>query len=264
MNRMTEMVYVYAGFLLTAAAMYFLLIFPTQWLKVERVRCDQRLGIKVLQISDLHVEKLRIRPGRICRVIHEEQPDLLVLTGDFTRRAVHLNKVRRYAEAIGSHGIPTFAVLGNHDHRLRREELQKLVEILEQAGIRVLCNESVNAGSFYIVGIDDYDSRKSRVSQAFRHVTDRTKPVLVLTHDPNLVLAMKRKYTYLMAGHFHGMQFNVPFLFRFIDKGPLAASGIYKGLHTGEGGMFYISRGIGQAGPNARFLIRSEVNVHEL
>ncbi|MGF7032472.1 putative MPP superfamily phosphohydrolase [Paenibacillus mucilaginosus] len=246
-----------------AAVIYFLLIFPTQWLKTERVRSSCGLGIRVLQISDLHVEKLRIAPGRLTRLIQEEAPDYIVLSGDFTQRSRHLPKVQRYAEAITKPGIPVFAVLGNHDHRLNPAALQELIRILDNVGIQVLRNQSTVVDHFHIVGIDDYSSRKSKVDQAFEHV-DPSQPTLVLAHDPNVIPHIQRRYTYLMAGHFHGKQFNVPLLFRFINKGRLAAAGIYKGMHTGTHGPFYISKGIGQAGVNARFLIRSEVTLHEL
>lgn len=249
--------------LLIAAFFYFLFIFPTQWLKVERVCYPCGLGIRILQISDLHVEKLRIGPERLKRLIRNEKPDYIFLTGDYTQKPKHLSKVQRYAHAIVSPGIPVFAVLGNHDHRLSPAALDRLIQILEKAGIQVLNNRSVDTDGFQIVGIDDYSSKKSRVDEAFKHV-DPSKQTLVLTHNPTLVLHLKREYTYLMAGHFHGMQFNVPFLFRFISKGRLAADGIYKGLHSGPYGAFYISKGIGQSGLNARFLVRSEVSLHEL
>jgi predicted MPP superfamily phosphohydrolase len=249
--------------LFIAVVIYFLLIFPTQWLKVARVRYSCGFGIRVLHISDLHVEKLRISPERLTRLIQKEVPDYIFLTGDFTQKSRHLSKVQRYAQAIVNPGIPVFAVLGNHDHRLNFTAFNQLIRILESAGIKVLINRSTFVDNFQIVGIDDFGSKKSKVDNAFKNV-DPSKPILVLTHDPNLVLCIKRKYTYLMAGHFHGKQFNVPFLFQFIDKGKLAADGIYKGMHSGTHGKFYISKGIGQAGINARFLIRSEVTLHEL
>lgn len=249
--------------LFIAAVIYFFLIFPTQWLKVERVRYSCGIGIRVLQISDLHVEKLRISPERLTRLIKKEAPDYIFLTGDFTRKYRHLSKVQRYAHAIVKPGIPVFAVLGNHDHSLDFTALNQLIRILESAGIQVLSNRSILVDNLQIVGIDDFGSKKSKVDKAFATI-DPSKPILVITHDPNLVLSINRKYTYLMAGHFHGMQFNVPFLFQFIDKGKLAKGGIYKGMHSGTHGKFYISKGIGQAGINARFLIRSEVTLHEL
>ncbi|WP_248927576.1 metallophosphoesterase [Paenibacillus hamazuiensis] len=216
-----------------------------------------------MQISDLHVEKLRISSERLTRLIQKEAPDYIFLTGDFTEKPRYLLKVQRYAQAIAKPGIPVFAVLGNHDHRLKSTAFKQLIRVLENAGIKVLINQSTSVGNLQIVGIDDFCSRHSKVYNAFKRV-DPSKPTLVLTHDPNLVLYIDRKYTYLMAGHFHGKQFNIPFLFKFKKKGKLAAAGIYKGLHAGPYGHFYISKGIGQAGINARFLIRSEVTLHDL
>ncbi|MEC0249389.1 metallophosphoesterase [Paenibacillus chitinolyticus] len=246
-----------------AACAYLFLIVPTMWLKVERVRIPAGLGIKILQISDLHVEKLRVPPGRLTRLIDAEKPDYIALTGDFTRRSKYLPKVEKVLKAVASRGIPAFAVLGNHDHRLDPAGMRKLSAILDEAGIALLNNGSADLGAFQFVGVDDLGTGHSRIGKAFRH-TAAHKPVVVLTHDPNLVLRLKRPFTYLMAGHFHGMQFYVPFLFRFIRKGELAARGITKGLHETSYGRYYISKGIGQAGPNARFMIRSEVTVHEL
>lgn len=142
--------------LFIAAVIYFLLIFPTQWLKVERVRYSCGIGIRVLQISDLHVEKLRISPERLTRLIQKEVPDYIFLTGDFTQKSRHLSKVQRYAQAIVNPGFPVFAVLGNHDHRLNFTAFNQLIRILESAGIKVLINRSTLVDNFQIVGIDDF------------------------------------------------------------------------------------------------------------
>jgi predicted MPP superfamily phosphohydrolase len=53
--------------ILLIIAYYFFLILPTQWLKIERIHYPCGLGIRVLQISDIHVEKLRIRHKRLNR-----------------------------------------------------------------------------------------------------------------------------------------------------------------------------------------------------
>ncbi|MFC4775225.1 metallophosphoesterase [Paenibacillus sp. GCM10023252] len=250
---------------IAAMIFYLLLILPTQWLKVEHVHYWTGIQLRALQISDIHVERLRISPRRLSEVIEEANPDVIFLTGDFTQKSRHLPAVRRYIQRICLAGIPVYAVLGNHDHRLNASGLAKLLEIMESFGVRVLNNESVDLGDYQLVGIDDYGSEKSRVEDAFKQVTS-DKPIIVLTHNPNIVLdpLMKRPYTYLMAGHLHGMQFHIPFLFRFVNKGKLVADGIYQGLHRTDYGSYYISKGIGQAGPNARFLVRSEVTIHEL
>ncbi|GMK37123.1 putative metallophosphoesterase YkoQ [Paenibacillus sp. CCS19] len=253
--------------MIAAAALsaYVLLIVPTQWLKLERIQVPSaQLGIRVLQISDVHVEFTRISHRRISRIIKQQKPDYICVTGDFTQKAKHLPKVKRYAEAIGAAGIPVYAVLGNHDYRLSEPDRLRLISILEQAGFTVLLNDSVLVdGKFRIVGIDDFGSKKSDPEQAFAKA-EPEQPVIVITHDPNVILHLKPQFRYFMAGHFHGMQFNVPPLFRYINKGALASSGIIKGLHRYKGCPFYISRGMGQTFPNARLFISCEVTLHEL
>jgi uncharacterized protein len=253
---------IFAG--LAAAVLYAAFILPTQWVKVERVRHPLGLNKKAVQISDVHVERLRVSPQRLARWILEQRPDYIFLTGDYTQKLRHLGKVDSYLTAISETGVPAYAVLGNHDHRLGGS-LSAMLELFRRRGIPVLRNESIPLDGFHLVGIDDLTSRKSDPAAAFRGIPPRSEaPVIVITHDPNVTLEIKRPYHYLMSGHFHGGQFRIPFLFRLIKrKGPLPMRGIYQGLHKDGNGTFYISKGLGQAGVNLRFLIRSELTVHE-
>lgn len=246
-----------------AVLFYLLLIFPTQWLKVERISYPVGLNQRVLQISDMHVNMLRISPRKLRSVITEEKPDYIFLTGDYTYSAADFPKLGRYLRVIAGAGVPVYAVLGNHDYELPK--ISRIVGLFQRYGIRVLRNESLELPGFQLVGIDNESTGHSRVEQSFLRVRQESgKPIIVLTHDPNVVLKIRRSYDYLMSGHLHGKQLNVPLFFKFKPKGPLPAQGIYKGLHRHPFGTFYISKGIGQAGINARFLVRSEVTVHEL
>ncbi|MHA6485253.1 metallophosphoesterase [Paenibacillus sp. strain BS8-2] len=240
---------------------YLMFIVPTQWLKIERVHVGLGLGIRILQISDLHVDRLRISAAKLATIIHTEMPDYILLTGDYTYKPRFLSKVDRYLGEIVRAGIPVYAVLGNHDYALPRP--RELIDLFRKHGITVLRNSRVELQSFTLIGIDNYSTGHSRVELSFRGVR-RTKPLVVITHDPNVVLEIRQSYDYLMAGHMHGKQFNVPYFYSIKPKGPLSQKGIYKGLHRGDYGVYYISKGIGQAGVNARFMVRSEVTLHEL
>lgn len=244
------------------AAGYGLFVVPTQWLKVERIQHTLGLGIRMIQISDLHVEKQRVSPERLAQIVEQERPDYLMLTGDFTRKLRHLPKLLPYLRALAAQGVPTYAVLGNHDYKLK-SGVNTLTDLLERANIRVLRNESVHVGPFRLVGIDNFGTGHSRLRQAFRDVAPSDR-VIVITHDPNVVPHIRRTFEYLMAGHFHGKQFNLPFLFRLKPKGELPSRGIYKGKHESPQGTYYISKGIGQAGVNARLFVRSEITIHDL
>jgi predicted MPP superfamily phosphohydrolase len=257
---------IYIGWALVSVLMaivwfYLLLIVPTQWLKVERVRHSIGLGVKIVQLSDLHVEHIRIKPNTVKRLIEREKPDYVIVTGDFTQKQRYLALVEPYAAVLGQSGVPVYAVLGNHDHKLPR--VQRLVVQLKRHGIEVLQNRHVVLGQFSLVGIDDFDSGRHRIRKSFEGVPQGL-PVVVATHDPNIVTELARPFDYLMSGHLHGKQLNVPFLFRLRPAGPLPAQGIYKGLHRSEYGTYYISKGMSQTGFNIRFAVRSEATVHEL
>ncbi len=253
---------IYIALALFVCAFYFTCVLPAQWVEVRRVRKPLGLGVRILQVSDLHVEKTWVGPERLRRLIVRESPDYVFLTGDYTQRLRHLPKVDAYLRAIRAAGVPVYAVLGNHDYRLK-SDLPKLIALFERRGIPLLRNESIRVGGFRLVGIDDDYTGKSLPRKAFKDAFPG-ETCIVATHDPTVTLRMHRPYDYMMSGHFHGGQFRVPFVFRLRGKGPLPLRGIIKGTHEDGNGTYYISKGLGQTGFNFRFLVRSEITVHEL
>jgi predicted MPP superfamily phosphohydrolase len=249
------------SFMILLLSSYCLFILPTQWLKIERVRYPIGLNKKILQISDLHVEMLRVTPQRLKKIVETENPDYIFLTGDFTRYERYLLLVDEYLKMLKQTEVPMYAVLGNHDYRIRKQS--RLLGVLHTNKVEVLRNESLSLPDFQLVGIDDYDSGKSNIVQSFKKVNGNT-PIIIITHDPNVIPKINHSFHYLMCGHLHGKQFNIPFFFKFKNKGELPSRGVYKGLHKTANGVFYISKGIGQAGINARLFVRSEITMHYL
>ncbi|MDQ0902378.1 MULTISPECIES: metallophosphoesterase [unclassified Paenibacillus] len=251
----------YLSILILILLFYIIFILPTQWLKVERIKYPLDLRLKILQISDMHVERLRISPSKITTIINREKPNYIFVTGDFTKYRKSLFKLEKYLRALVICNVPIYCVLGNHDYQ--QKNVQDLINLLRKYGLHLLTNESVHLEQFELIGIDDFDSGKSNIERSFQNV-DHSKTKIVITHDPNVVLHLNIQYDYLVAGHLHGKQFNVPFFFRIKNAGKLPRMGIYKGLHKNRFGTYYISKGIGQTGINARFLVRSEITMHYL
>jgi predicted MPP superfamily phosphohydrolase len=247
--------------LLLLLLLYICFILPTQWLKIERIKCPLNLNLKILQISDLHVERIRISPSKLATVINEEKPDLIFITGDFTKRRKFLSKLEKYLKAITLCNVPIYCVLGNHDYQQRN--VNDIIHLLKKYGLNLLRNESVHLDKFVLIGIDDFDSGMSNLEAAF-HTVDINRTKIIITHDPNIVLHLDKHYDYLMAGHLHGKQFNIPFFFKFKNAGELPRMGIFRGLHKHHFGTYYISKGIGQTGINARLFVRSEITMHHL
>ncbi|MBJ8149468.1 metallophosphoesterase [Bacillus cereus] len=225
--------------------------------------------LNILHLSDMHLENISISPAQLYEKLKDESIDLIALTGDFLDRKRTIPKLTPYLEVLNQlhakHGI--YAVFGNHDYVLREKDLQKLKATLEQYGCKVMHNENyviyVQDKRVNIIGIDDFSTKRSDLAASYREIKSGTN--LVLTHDPNIVLHMKKHhFDYLLAGHFHGGQICYPKAYHLAKMGKLARMNIIKGLHTQDGKPFYISEGLGQTGVNIRVGSRPEITLHQL
>jgi len=238
--------------------------------EAESVPAPVSQALRILHLSDLHMERLSISAERILADWQCEPLDLIAITGDFLDRARSIPKALAFVETLQAlqPKLGTYAVFGNHDYLLPPEQLARLKNGLEQLGCRVLQNEAVsldwNGRKLHLIGVDDYASRRSNLAQSFAAV-DGDGIRLVLTHDPNLVLTMNAyPFDYLLAGHFHGGQIHWPKPFHLRQMGQLPRMNKIKGLHRHDGRPFYISEGLGQTGINVRLRSRPEVTLHTL
>lgn len=236
----------------------------------------ERLGsydippVRILHLSDLHMENISITPERIVNELAGETIDILAITGDFLDRERNIPRAIAYVEKLQkcNPSIGTYVVFGNHDYVLAPNKLAQLKLGLERIGCVCLFNEtatvSLGLTKLHIIGIDDYHTRRSNVEKAFKDVPDEGVR-LILTHDPTVVLKMKEyDFDYLLAGHFHGGQIHWPKPYHLMRMGKLARMNIVKGLHYHENRPFYISEGLGQTGVNIRLRSRPEITLHTM
>ncbi len=240
---------------------YLLLVFPTWWVKIVRVKTPLGLNKTILQISDLHVEKLRVSPKRLQKFIKRENIDYIFLTGDYIDKMWALSKLESYLNVLKESTIPVFAVLGNHDYRLSNIDSLKI--LFDMYHIKLLENETVPLDGFILLGIDPYRGKWNQVIQKYRE-HPYNEPLIILCHDPNYFDYIRLTFALGLAGHFHGRQINIPILFKLRPMGPLPAKGIYTGKHHLANGELYISNGLGQTKWNIRFLVRSEMTIHKV
>lgn len=225
-------------------------------------------ALKILQLSDLHLENISISPNDLYNKLKNEPIDLIAITGDFLDRKQTIPRLVPYLQLLNKlkvkYGI--YAVLGNHDYVLKGQHLRLLIKTLEQYNCKVLKNENdlifVNDKPINIIGIDDFSTNRSDLHASYKKIKSGTN--LVLTHDPNIVLQMKDyHFDYLLAGHFHGGQICYPKAFHLVKMGELPRMNITKGLHRQDGKPYYISEGLGQTGVNIRVGSRPEITLHE-
>ncbi|MGD6856698.1 metallophosphoesterase [Bacillus infantis] len=148
--------------------------------------------IKILHLSDLHLENISISPKELYERIAGKDIDLIALTGDFMDRKWSLPKLAPYLQMLNKleprYGM--YAVFGNHDYVLKGKNFADLKKILEENGCRTLQNEhsviDINGEKLNIIGIDNYSTKHHDVAQSYSGASDGYN--LVLTHDPNVVL----------------------------------------------------------------------------
>ncbi|MBU9713108.1 metallophosphoesterase [Bacillus tamaricis] len=227
--------------------------------------------IRVLQLSDLHLEHISITPDKLFQKIKNQKFDIIAITGDFLDRPKSIPKLESYLQVIQkldtTYGI--YAVYGNHDYKLRKKHLIKLETTLNKYKVSILRNENKwipigNSNGLQLIGIDDHHSKKHEISKAYEGITDSFYR-LVLTHDPNIVFQMDDyDFEYMLSGHFHGGQICWPKPYHLMKFGKLVRLNLIKGLIHYKGKIVYISEGLGQTGINIRVGSRPEITVHEL
>jgi len=231
----------------------------------------QGLPLRIVQLSDPHVERTTVRERKLVPLVDELQPDLILLTGDYLNLSYLGDETaqRDFRTLASQWHAPygVYAVRGSVDSSALTERLFAGLDIV------VLENESVRLDikgqEIYLVGVacsHDLSIDIPRLDQALRGVPPDSFKIL-LYHSPDLIeAASERGIDLYLTGHTHGGQIRLPLY------GAVATSSIYgKQYEVGlfqEGRTYlYVSRGLGLEGtaaPRARFLCRPEVAVHTL
>jgi predicted MPP superfamily phosphohydrolase len=200
-------------------------------------------GLKVAQLSDIHIGR-GSPDGRVIaavRIINDEDPDLVVLTGDYvTTKRDPYDRVPDLLQGIDA---PVYAVMGNHDHYSNAPLLR---EKLEGVGYTVLQNEHttlrLKGADFTVLGLDDSTTRHDDVEKTFKGNPRGSR--LVLAHTPTSAVKLPAWEGLLcLSGHTHGGQVHVPRL----TEGVFARAGqpYIRGHYAVRGNQLYVNRGLG-------------------
>ena len=155
----------------------------------------------------------------------------------------------------------TVAVLGNHDGWLDHDRVKAAVE---RSGIRVLEDTAAQldtpAGVVWIAGISDLWTGRHDLDAASSAVSDDGRPVLLLTHNPDIFPEVPARVTLTLAGHTHGGQVWLPFLGRPIV--PSRFGQRFAAGHIVENGRhLFVATGLGTSIIPVRFLVPPAVTM---
>jgi predicted MPP superfamily phosphohydrolase len=228
--------------------------------------------LRILQISDLHVERTTVRERAVLREVNDLQPDIIVLTGDYVNQD-YLQDPQAWQDArdivsqlYAPYGV--YAVSGTTDVSPIMAEVFNGLD-----NVRVLDNEvkpiSFPGGMLYLVGVSingDINIDRTMLTSLLAEFPLDGYYVL-LYHTPDLIgAASDLGIPLFFAGHTHGGQIRLPFygaLITFSDYGKQYEMGRYQVGPT----TLYVSRGLGMEGldmPRMRFLCPPEIVLFEL
>ena len=227
--------------------------------------CD---GLRIDVLADIHtgsphngVDKL----DRIARTVAEGDADVVLLAGDYVILSVFMGKYVP-AEVVAGHlrplaeRKPVYAVLGNHDWW---KDGRKVSAALSAAGITMVDNRSVPVSvhgcDFWLAGIGDLWEGRPDIGAAFADIPDDGRPVVALTHNPDLFPDVPARSTLLVAGHTHGGQVTLPLVGRLVVPSKLGDR--YASGHVEERGEHvFVSPGLGTSILPVRFGIPPEIS----
>mgnify|MGYP001201445076 CR=1 FL=1 len=244
---------------------------------------DEFKGLKIAQISDLHVGSfMSLEPMReAVNKINEIDVDMLFFTGDLVNdRAeeaidfieVFKNIKHKVYSVLGNHDYPEY-VYAEDDYKMRQHNFDLMREIQEKMDFDLLLNENriieKNGKKLAIIGIENWGGSFSKygdLEKAYKGSEDADIKLL-MSHDPShWDLEVREKYpdiNVMFAGHTHGMQFGIEAF--GIKFSPVQWK--YKqwaGLYKKDSQQLYVNRGLGFIGYPGRVGISPEITVFEL
>lgn len=186
------------------------------WRQDYSLETEKELGtLRIALIADSHLGTTFDGDGFAERlaVIEAQEPDLLVITGDFVDDSTERADLLRACEALGEADFPygVWYVYGNHDRGYgwdRDFSAGDLEELLRQNGVHVLKDEAeLVDGRFYVAGRLDASFRERMTAEELLAGLDTDKYVIVLDHQPGDYDSESRAGADLvLSGHTHGGQ----------------------------------------------------------
>ena len=213
------------------------------------------VGYKIVQVSDLYNAEFGENNEDLLKLIKEQNPDIIVVTGDIVdSRRTNVQIARDFVNNA-SRIAPVYYVTGNHEARVNIEDeidyvkLNENVIALHNKATLIEKGESV----IQLIGVDD---------PAYRAVTDDTKYMnerlerysdneyfkILLSHRPELFdIYTENNMDIVFSGHAHGGQIRLPFIGGIIAPHQGIFPKYDSGLYTSNNTNLVISRGLGDS-----------------
>ena len=228
--------------------------------------------LRIVHLTDIHVERITKREIDMLAAMQDLQPDLIVLTGDYLNIDYVNDPLTQQhgAQVLSQLSAPygVYAILAPGV-----DQPQAMAQVFGDLENIIILQDEIRRIDFpnrplYLVGIS---KRSIPKDSSILHDLMAQLPVgaysMLLYHTPDLAYAAaQEKVDLYLAGHTHGGQIRLPFygaVITFSAFGKQFEMGRYQIDET----TLYVSRGIGMEGlhlPRVRFLCPPEIVLIEL
>lgn len=221
-------------------------------------------GERIAVFSDLQLGMWWDNSGMVERVVDrvvELDPAAALVPGDFVYSRspdveVQVDRVVELLRPLTAAGIPTFAVLGNHDYAV--DAADELTTALEDAGIEVLLNASAvvpappgaEGEPLHVVGLGPAVPDLADPEQALRGVP-ATAPRITMLHNPTSFPELPAGSAPIaLAGHTHCGQVALPgspgwSYLGLTQEEEVVADGLAPPAYGAPGNALFVTCGIG-------------------
>ncbi|SFC16212.1 metallophosphoesterase [Clostridium uliginosum] len=264
------------GLTITSTFIYF----DNNLLKVSKYKVKSKKiprefnNFKLMHLSDLHSKSFGKDNSKLIKKIYMENPNIIVMTGDMVNKYdTEFDEFLRLAEEL-SKKYAIYYIVGNHEQRLKKDNLIFLINQLRKLGIRVLNNEKIKLIKgeefinlygmsipllYYKVGKNKVNFREDTMKELLGNYNDKNYSIL-LTHNP-LYFDTYAKYNVdlTLCGHVHGGMIRLPFIGAILSPERKFFPKYNSGEYEINKKKLIVSRGIGHSMPGIRILNRPEI-----
>lgn len=169
-------------------------------------------SVRIVQISDLHSCCYGKNMKNLINAVDEQQPDIIVLTGDIYDDKMDNKNTRTLLKYIGAK-YPCYYAAGNHEFYSGHWSEYKAEA--ESFGITVLQGENVQYNDITICGAAQAADSSFDHEDSIKKCAETADGFAVLLdHFPeNIDLSREYKcFDLVLSGHAHGGQWRIPFL----------------------------------------------------
>ncbi len=231
--------------------------------------------LRILHLSDLHVERTSPRERRLNAMIASLQPDLIVFSGDFVNLS-YTNDAQAKKDIraiIGAWQAPfgVYCVPGTPNV----EPITKVLEFVEGlSNLQLLANRWVTiqtgCGALHLLGLittHNLKTDRQALATMMESAPSEAGLKLLLVHSPDLAPeAARAGFDLYLCGHTHGGQIRLPLIGALVSSSQYGKRFVMGRYQVGPMTL-YTSRGLGMEGlgaPRARLFCPPEIILWEI